>query len=101
MSVSRMKLQTVVHEIVTILSCLKYCLLVQQFQLWTWIFLLLSFDNQASSFSQDATFLEACIENHTKTNLYMDQVEFEASQHWTATILRADDHCSENDPLTR
>ncbi|KAF8411168.1 hypothetical protein HHK36_003711 [Tetracentron sinense] len=40
-------------------------------------------------------FLEACIENHTKSNLYMDQVEFEPAQHWTSTILKADEHDSE------
>ncbi|KAL3519725.1 hypothetical protein ACH5RR_017874 [Cinchona calisaya] len=50
---------------------------------------------------KDATFLEACIENHTKTNLYMDQVEFEPAQHWSATLLQADDNCSEADPLAR
>ncbi|XP_011625579.1 probable trafficking protein particle complex subunit 13 homolog [Amborella trichopoda] len=44
---------------------------------------------------KENTFLEACIENHTKSNLYMDQVEFEPAQHWTATILKADTHSSE------
>ncbi len=44
--------------------------------------------------SQDTTFLEACIENHTKSNLYMDQVEFEPAQNWIATKLKADDHHS-------
>ena len=39
---------------------------------------------------QEITFLEACIENHTKSNLYMDQVEFEPSQNWSATMLKAD-----------
>ena len=36
--------------------------------------------------------MEACIENHTKSNLYMDQVEFEPAQHWSATVLKADEH---------
>ena len=50
---------------------------------------------------QETTFLEACIENHTKSNLFMDQVEFEPAQYWSATLLQADDNCSENDSLTR
>ncbi|XP_022715903.1 trafficking protein particle complex subunit 13-like isoform X2 [Durio zibethinus] len=40
---------------------------------------------------KEATYLEACIENHTKSNLYMDQVEFEPAPHWSAIILKADD----------
>ncbi|KAM7265782.1 hypothetical protein ACFE04_003465 [Oxalis oulophora] len=43
---------------------------------------------------KDTTFLEACIENHTKSNLYMDQVEFESARHWSATIIKADEHPS-------
>lgn len=31
----------------------------------------------------------------------MDQVEFEPAQHWTATVLKVDDHLSENNPLIR
>ncbi|XP_027111763.1 trafficking protein particle complex subunit 13 [Coffea eugenioides] len=50
---------------------------------------------------KETTFLEACIENHTKSNLFMDQVEFEPAQYWSATLLQADDNCSENDSLTR
>ncbi|KAK2967213.1 hypothetical protein RJ640_030130 [Escallonia rubra] len=50
---------------------------------------------------KETTFLEACLENHTKSNLYMDQVEFEPAQHWTATLLKADDPHSGNDALTR
>ncbi|XP_066160714.1 uncharacterized protein [Oryza sativa Japonica Group] len=42
----------------------------------------------------DTTYLEACIENHTKSNLYMDQVDFEPSQQWAATRLEADEHPS-------
>ncbi|EYU43414.1 hypothetical protein ABFS82_08G144300 [Erythranthe guttata] len=49
---------------------------------------------------KDTTFLEACIENHTKSNLYMDQVEFEPAQNWTATLLKADDHSSDHNLLT-
>ncbi|XP_058196772.1 uncharacterized protein LOC131312805 isoform X1 [Rhododendron vialii] len=49
---------------------------------------------------KETTFLEACIENHTKSNLYMDQVDFEPAQHWSATILKADQHHSEKS-LTR
>ncbi|KAL8130438.1 hypothetical protein V2J09_019593 [Rumex salicifolius] len=45
---------------------------------------------------KDATFVEACIENHTKVNLFMDQVEFQPAAHWTATVLNADMHHSEN-----
>lgn len=47
------------------------------------------------------TLLEACIENHTKSNLYMDQVEFEPAQHWSATVLKSEDHCVEHNLLTR
>ncbi|KAI4299365.1 hypothetical protein L6164_032832 [Bauhinia variegata] len=50
---------------------------------------------------KETTFLEACIENHTKSNLFMDQVEFEPAQHWSATILKADEHNSEKDRPTR
>ncbi|XP_021902350.1 trafficking protein particle complex subunit 13 [Carica papaya] len=50
---------------------------------------------------KETTFLEACIENHTKSNLYMDQVEFEPAPHWSVTILKADEHLSKNDSLTR
>ncbi|XP_030467847.2 uncharacterized protein LOC115686630 isoform X1 [Syzygium oleosum] len=46
---------------------------------------------------KETTFLEACIENHTKSNLYMDQVEFEPAQYWGATMLKADEHQSEID----
>lgn len=49
---------------------------------------------------KDATFLEACIENHTKSSLYMDQVEFEPAQNWTATVLKVDEHLSEDNSLT-
>ncbi|KAL9257535.1 Trafficking protein particle complex subunit 13-like protein [Drosera capensis] len=45
------------------------------------------------------TFLEACIENHTKSNLFMDQVEFQPAQHWTATVLKADIHHTENNAV--
>ncbi|KAJ8448036.1 hypothetical protein Cgig2_028912 [Carnegiea gigantea] len=45
---------------------------------------------------KDLTFLEACIENHTKANLFMDQVEFQPAQHWRATVLAADKHHAEN-----
>lgn len=51
--------------------------------------------------SQDTTFLEACIENHTKSNLYMDQVEFEPVQSWNATKLKADEHHPEKNSVAR
>ena len=54
-----------------------------------------------SIFSQDTTFLEACIENHTKSDLYMDQVEFEPAQYWNATVLRAEYHSSEPSSVLR
>ncbi|CAO2823830.1 unnamed protein product [Amaranthus hypochondriacus] len=44
---------------------------------------------------KDLTFLEACIENHTKANLYMDQVEFQPAQNWGAKMLTADMSLSE------
>ncbi|XP_059438557.1 uncharacterized protein LOC132171290 isoform X2 [Corylus avellana] len=50
---------------------------------------------------KETTFLEACIENHTKSNLFMDQVEFEPTQHWSATILKANEHESDNNSKTR
>uniref|UniRef100_A0A5B7BS49 Putative trafficking protein particle complex subunit 13 n=1 Tax=Davidia involucrata TaxID=16924 RepID=A0A5B7BS49_DAVIN len=50
---------------------------------------------------KETTFLEACIENNTKSNLHMDQVEFEPAQHWSATILKADDNHSGDSVLTR
>ncbi|XP_021294790.1 trafficking protein particle complex subunit 13 [Herrania umbratica] len=46
---------------------------------------------------KETTYLEACIENHTKSNLYMDQVEFEPAPHWSATALKADElHPADN-----
>jgi hypothetical protein len=47
--------------------------------------------------SQETTYLEACIESHTNTNLYMDQVEFEPAPNWSAKILKADKQKSEDD----
>ncbi|GLT68415.1 hypothetical protein SLA2020_406480 [Shorea laevis] len=41
---------------------------------------------------KETTYLEACIENHTKSNLYMDQVDFEPSQHWSSTLLKANEN---------
>lgn len=52
-------------------------------------------------FVKETTFLEACLENHTKSNLFMDQVEFEPAQHWNATLLKADDHHADNSSSTR
>ncbi|KAH7664392.1 Trafficking protein particle complex subunit 13 protein [Dioscorea alata] len=50
---------------------------------------------------KENTFLEACIENHTKSNLHMDQVEFEPAPQWSATILKADEHSLERNSKTR
>ncbi|CAM0956634.1 unnamed protein product [Alopecurus aequalis] len=50
---------------------------------------------------KDTTYLEACIENHTKSNLYMDQVDFEPAQQWSATILEADEHPSVEKSIIR
>ncbi|XP_062013195.1 uncharacterized protein LOC133729644 [Rosa rugosa] len=50
---------------------------------------------------KETTFLEACIENHTKSNLFMDQVEFEPAGHWGAKLLKADEHHSEAKSQTR
>ncbi|KAJ0017306.1 hypothetical protein Pint_10625 [Pistacia integerrima] len=50
---------------------------------------------------KEMTYLEACIENHTKSNLYMDQVEFEPAQHWSATMLKADEPDSNNNSQSR
>ncbi|KAL7213098.1 hypothetical protein ACSBR2_015746 [Camellia fascicularis] len=57
--------------------------------------------NPLSVRTKETTFLEACIENHTKSNLYMDQVDFEPAQYWSATILKADDHQSEKSDSKR
>ncbi|KAH9626980.1 hypothetical protein KSS87_017831 [Heliosperma pusillum] len=61
----------------------------------SWFFLVddhLLRKNYVALVTQDLTFLEACIENHTKSNLFMDQVEFQPAQHWSATLLTADMH---------
>ncbi|XP_031097785.1 trafficking protein particle complex subunit 13 [Ipomoea triloba] len=50
---------------------------------------------------KETTFLEACIENNTKSNLYMDQVDFEPAQNWSATVLKPDDHHLKDSPLVR
>ncbi|CAH1418976.1 unnamed protein product [Lactuca virosa] len=50
---------------------------------------------------KDTTFLETCLENNTKSNLFMDQVEFEPASRWSATILKADVHHSEKGGFTR
>ncbi|KAF7803478.1 trafficking protein particle complex subunit 13 [Senna tora] len=55
----------------------------------------------ATDVYQETTFLEACIENHTKSNLFMDQVDFEPAQHWSATILKGDEHHTEKDRIAR
>ncbi|GLT54206.1 hypothetical protein SLA2020_274240 [Shorea laevis] len=57
--------------------------------------------NPLSVRTKETTFLEACIENHTKSNLFMDQVEFEPTQHWSATILKANEHDSDSNSKTR
>ncbi|XP_071689645.1 uncharacterized protein [Rutidosis leptorrhynchoides] len=49
---------------------------------------------------KETTYLEACLENNTKSNLYMDQVDFEPTPNWTATLLKADDHHPEKGVLT-
>lgn len=45
--------------------------------------------------------MEACIENQTKSNLYMDQVDFEPAQQWSATTLKVEEHHTEKDSVTR
>ncbi|XVF27662.1 hypothetical protein REPUB_Repub14bG0127900 [Reevesia pubescens] len=46
---------------------------------------------------KETTYLEACLENHTKSYLYMDQVELEPAPHWSATMLKADElHSADN-----
>ncbi|KAD3337886.1 hypothetical protein E3N88_33407 [Mikania micrantha] len=49
----------------------------------------------------EMTYLEACLENNTKSNLYMDQVDFEPTSNWSAILLRADSHHSEKSVTTR
>ncbi|CAA7044189.1 unnamed protein product [Microthlaspi erraticum] len=49
---------------------------------------------------KETTFLEACIENHTKANLFMDQVDFEPAKQWSAVRLQNEDHHSTLDPPT-
>ncbi|KAK7319665.1 hypothetical protein RJT34_04388 [Clitoria ternatea] len=53
--------------------------------------------NPLSVRTKETTFLEACIENHTKSNLFMDQVDFEPAQCYSATMLKGDAHHSEKD----
>lgn len=49
---------------------------------------------------QETTFLEACIENHTKANLFMDQVDFEPAKQWSAVRLQNEDcHSTEDSPI--
>ncbi|KAK9056310.1 hypothetical protein SSX86_027400 [Deinandra increscens subsp. villosa] len=48
----------------------------------------------------ETTYLETCLENNTKSNLFMDQVEFEPAPRWSATILKADAHHSEKGGFT-
>ncbi|CAA0811753.1 Unknown protein, partial [Striga hermonthica] len=55
--------------------------------------------NSISVRTKDTTFLEACLENHTKSHLYIDQVEFEPAQHWVATVLKATDNSFDHNPL--
>lgn len=44
---------------------------------------------------KESTFLEACIENHTKSHLFMDYVRFEPAPPWTMTVIEVeDDACS-------
>lgn len=44
---------------------------------------------------KENTFLEACIENHTKSHLFMDHVRFEPAPPWTVTVIQVeDDYCS-------
>ncbi|KAL1226304.1 hypothetical protein V5N11_017771 [Cardamine amara subsp. amara] len=43
---------------------------------------------------KETTFLEACIENHTKANLFMDQVDFEPAKQWSAVRLQNEDYHS-------
>ncbi|KAL8259427.1 hypothetical protein R6Q59_027380 [Mikania micrantha] len=50
---------------------------------------------------KEMTYLEACLENNTKSNLYMDQVDFEPTSNWSAILLRADSHHSEKSVTTR
>ncbi|XP_078427429.1 trafficking protein particle complex subunit-like protein [Wolffia australiana] len=50
---------------------------------------------------KEKTFVEVCIENHTKTNLHMDQVEFQPAQTWAATLLKANEHSSVKSSSTR
>ncbi|XP_031502860.1 uncharacterized protein LOC116265978 [Nymphaea colorata] len=50
---------------------------------------------------KETTYLEACIENHTKSSLYMDQVDFEPSVQWTATTVGCDYDKPNAGPLSR
>ncbi|KAI3682924.1 hypothetical protein L1987_83312 [Smallanthus sonchifolius] len=50
---------------------------------------------------KETTYLEACLENNTKSNLYMDQVDFEPASNWSAMLLKANSHHSEKSVSTR
>ncbi|KAI7744406.1 hypothetical protein M8C21_014306 [Ambrosia artemisiifolia] len=50
---------------------------------------------------KDTTYLETCLENNTKSNLFMGQVEFRPAPRWSAIRLKADVHHSEKGAFTR
>ncbi|KAI7736246.1 hypothetical protein M8C21_022696 [Ambrosia artemisiifolia] len=57
--------------------------------------------NPLSVRTKDTTYLETCLENNTKSNLFMDQVEFEPAPRWSAIRLKADAHHTEKGAFTR
>lgn len=50
---------------------------------------------------KESTFLEACIENHTKAHLFMDQVHFEPASPWTVKVIQAENDNGPMDPLEK
>ncbi|XP_076910592.1 uncharacterized protein LOC143568288 isoform X2 [Bidens hawaiensis] len=57
--------------------------------------------NPLSVRTKETTYLEACLENNTKSNLYMDQVDFEPTSNWSTILLKPDNHHSEKTDSTR
>eukprot|EP00249_Psilotum_nudum_P015749 c25502_g1_i4 orf=461-1648(-) len=49
---------------------------------------------------KNSTFLEACIENHTKLPLFMDEVRFEPAPPWTVTDIEAEHDMTSCDSLS-
>ncbi|KAJ7548624.1 hypothetical protein O6H91_07G019900 [Diphasiastrum complanatum] len=52
--------------------------------------------NPISVRTKDITYLEACIENQTKSQLFMDHVRFDPTPPWTVAVLGVDNDANES-----